>query len=174
MARKAEAKDLLKPVEAVAAANQETVEAVVKAGEEAAKGYDKAVAATKAQAVKASAAALENYDEFAKAGKDAFDAYMQSSTAMAKAVETLSKEILAFTQVSFENNAAAAKALMGAKTFQEVVELQTEYSRKNFDSIVAESSKLTELSVDIANQAIEPLKSQANQSVERLWKPLAA
>ena len=61
-----------------------------------------------------------------------------------------------------------------AKTFQEVVELQTEYSRKNFDSIVAESSKLTELSVDIANQAFEPLKSQVNQSVERLWKPLAA
>lgn len=207
MAKKAVAKDLLKPVEAAAAANQDTVEAVIKAGEDAAKGYEMAVAATKvqaekavaatkvqaekvvaatkaqaenavavttAQAEKASAAAFKGYDDAAAIGQQTLDAYVQSTTLFAKGFELFSREVLAFTQSSIENNAAVAQALFNAKSVQEVVDLQTEYSRKSFDSVVEESGKLTEMSMDVASKAMEPIKAQVDQNVEKLFKPLAA
>lgn len=174
MAKKAVAKDLLKPVEAAAAANQDTVEAVIKAGEDAAKGYENAVAATKVQAEKASAAAFKGYDDMAAVGKQTLDAYVKSGTVFAKGFELFSKEVLAFTQLSFESSTLAAQALINAKSLQEVVDLQTEYSRKSFDTVVEESGKLTEISMGVANKAMEPIKVQVDQNVEKFWKPLAA
>ena len=207
MAKKAVAKDLLKPVEAAAAANQDTVDAVIKAGEDAAKGYEMAVAATKvqaekavaatkvqaekvvaatkaqaekavavttAQAEKASAAAFKGYDDVAAMGQETLDAYVKSTTLFAKGFELFSREVLAFTQSSIENNAAVTQAMFSAKSMQELVDLQAEYSRKSFDSVVAESGKLTEMSMDVANKAMEPIKTQVDQNVEKLFKPLAA
>jgi hypothetical protein len=57
---------------------------------------------------------------------------------------------------------------------RELIDLQTDFSRSGFDSIVAESAKLTELSMSLANETIEPIQARLNANVEKLMKPLAA
>lgn len=161
-------------VEAAVAAGKETVDAV-KAGTAAAtKGYDEAVAATKANVEKASEAAFKGYDDIKGQGKDNLDAVVRANSVLAKGVETLGQEMIGFATASVAAQVAAAQALAGAKTFQVVIELQNTYARASFDQFVAESARLSELTLKVASETAEPLQARVKHTVETLFKPLAA
>ena len=163
------------PVEAAAAASQETFDTVLKAGTQAAtKGYEQAIAIAQEQVEKASETLFKRYDEAASFGKANVDACVTCSTVFAKGVESMSKELMGLAQSTVEANVATTKALFGAKTLRELIDLQTEFSRSRFDSLVAESAKLTELSMALANETIEPIQARMNATVEKLMKPIAA
>ncbi len=165
---------VMQPVEA-ATASKETMEAVVKAGTQAAtKSYEQAVAMAQEQVEKASSSVFNGYEEVASLGQETVDAYVQSTTVFAKAVEVMGKEMMNFAQSTAEANVANAQALFGATSLQELIDLQTEISRSRYDSLVTESAKLTELSMALANDAAEPIQARLNATVEKLMKPLAA
>ncbi|NIA72346.1 phasin family protein [Pelagibius litoralis] len=167
--------EAMKPVEAAVANGTETLEAVVKAGTQAAtKGYEQAVAMTQEQVAKASSTVFEGYDEVTSLSQGHMDACVQSSTVVAKGVEALGQEMVLFTQGTMKAGMLMVQALAGAKTLREMIDVQTEYSRSSFDSMLAESAKLTELSVALASEAIEPLQAQMTQTAEKMMKPLAA
>ncbi len=169
------AEEAMKPVEAAVAASTDTLEAVVKAGTQAAtKGYEQAVAMTQEQVEKASSSVFDGYEEAATLGKENMDAYVVSSTVVAQGFEAFGKEVISFAQAAVEANMAAAQALVAAKSFQEVIELQSEYSRNSIDSVVAESAKLTDISIALAHDAMEPLQTRVTVTVEKMIKPLAA
>ncbi len=171
----ASAQDALKPMEAAVNASKETVEAVVKAGTDAAtKQYEQAVSMTKENVDKASSAMFQGYDEFAELNKANVDAVITSTNTVAKGFESISKELMGFMQASVESNVVVAKKVIGAKNLQEVVDLQSDFARTSFDSLLAESAKLTELSVQVTNKAIEPLQTRAHVTVEKMMKPVAA
>lgn len=167
--------EAIEPVETAVSASQETMETMVKAGTQAAtKSYEQAIALTQEQVEKFSSSVFEGYDDIASLGKDNIDAYVQSTTVFAKGVEAMGKEMMSFAQTSLDSSVANAKALFGAKTLRELIDLQTDFSRTGFDSLVTESARLTELSVTLANETIEPLQVRLNANVEKMMKPLAA
>jgi phasin family protein len=167
--------ELIEPVEASVAASKETMEAVMKAGSQAAsKSYEQAVAMAQEQVEKASSSMFKGYDDVASYGKDNVDAYVQSTAVFAKGMEAMGKELMTFAQSALEANVANTKAMFGAKTVGELFELQTDFSRNHFDSLVSESAKLTELSMNLANDAMQPIQLRVNATVEQLMKPLAA
>lgn len=164
-----------KAVEAAVAVGKETVDAVVKAGTKAVtKGYDDAVAATKVNVAKASEAAVKGYDEVKVEGQVTFDAVTRASAVFTKGVEAFGQEVIAYAQNSVAQNVEAVKALTTAKTFKDVIELQTGFARTSFDRFLAESAKLSELSVKVATETVAPLQDRASVAAKKIWKPLAA
>ncbi len=153
---------------------KETIETFAVGADFAQKGYDRVLGATKEQVEKASVQAFKTYEEMSKFSKENLDAYVAASTVLAKGFESVSKAWFAFAQESMENSAQAAKALMGAKTLREAVDLQTDLAKSNFDKFIAESTKLSEMSVKVANEAFEPINARVNVAVEKLLKPIAA
>jgi len=149
-----------KPIEEAVAAGKQTVE--------------QAVAATKEQVEKASTAALKGYDEFAALNKETMDAYVKAGNVAAKGFETLGQEVYAFAQTQTEANVAAAKAMMTAKSLNELVEIQSDLARSQFDAYVAETTKVSEMSLKVANESVEPIQAQFNVVVEKMMKPVAA
>lgn len=169
------AEEAMKPVAAAVAAGQDTLEAVAKAGTQvASKGYEQAVAMTQEQVERASSTVFYGYDEVASLGKDNMDACVQCSALAAKGFEALGTEMLAFTQGAMQTGFSTAQALAAAKSLRELMDLQSAYSRSSFDSLVAESAKLTELSIAVTNEAMAPLQTRVTVTVEKLMKPLAA
>ena len=163
----------LKIAETAASAGAETVEAAVKTTTEAAtKTVSEVVAATKEQVEKTSKAAFTGYDELSSVNKENLDAVVEAGKIMAKGMEVLSREVMAFTKESIEANTAAATKLFAVSSVQEAIELQSEFARSNFDKAVAETSKLTEMSVKMANEAFEPLQTRMNLTVEKFMKPM--
>ena len=145
-----------KPIDDAVAAGKQTVE--------------QAVAATKEQVEKASSAALKSYEEATSMNKDNMDAFVQAANIWTKGLENMSKAYMAAAQTSVEASVNAGKALLAAKTVNEVVELQSDLVRNNFDTLVAEGTKLSELSFKVANETIEPLQTRFASTVEKLNK----
>ena len=163
------------PVEAAVAVGKETVEAVAKAGAQAASaGYEKAAAIATDQVDKTSKVMFKGYGDFASLGQDNVEAVIKSGNIAAKGFEALGREMMAYARYSLEGNVAATKAILGAKSLREVVDLQNEYTRKSFDHAMAESAKLTEMSVKVANEAIQPIQARVNVTVGKMIKPVAA
>ena len=105
--------------------------------------------------------------------KDAFDALVRSSEILARGAEALGKEYFAFAQDTATANSEAAKALLAARSLQEVADLQSRIVRTNIDKSVDESGKLSEMSLKIASEAFEPLQKQISVAVEAAIKPLS-
>lgn len=152
-----------------------TVETLVKAGQDAAaKGYEQVVVAAKEQVEKANAQLLKGYEEYAAFGKQNVDAFVQSGSIVAKGMEEMSKAVFAFTQASLEAGVATGKAMLAVKTLRELVDLQAGFAKSSLDGFVAEGTKLSEMGVKVANQALEPINARVHAAVEKLAKPAAA
>jgi phasin family protein len=153
---------------------ESTMNTIVEGAQLAQQNYEKIFGATRERVEKASQTAFKAVEDLQKLSKENLEAYVQASTIFAKGVEQLGKAWMAFTQEALEQSAAAAKALLGAKSVREAVDLQTEWAKSSFDKFVAESTKLSEQTVKTANEAFEPINARLTVAVEKLWKPIAA
>jgi phasin family protein len=164
-----------KTIEPAPPAEAKNVDAVAKAGiEAAAQPYEQAAAITKTHVEKASTMMFKGYDELNQLNKANLDAVVASTTTFAKGFEAISRELMSFAQGSIESNVTKSKKMFGVKNLQELFDLQSELARSNFDTLLSQSAKLTELSVQVTNEAFEPLQARAQASVEQLLKPVAA
>ena len=136
--------------------------------------FENMTSTTRDQFEKAQQTAYKTVGELTRFQKDNWEAFVSASQIATKGAETLSKAWIAFTKEALENAASTAKALIGAKTLREAVDLQQGFAKTHFDKFVAESTKLSEIGVKVANEAIGPLSARLNVAVEKVLKPVAA
>ena len=150
-------------MEGVVAASQEAFDNLMKSSTEQ---YEKAFGGAKTQLDEA----LKQYDQFTVFGKDNVDAVMAASNAYAKGFETLTSELLNLSKHSMEESIAATKALFGAKTLQEMIELQTTLARTTFDKMISQTTRVGEVATKVAQDAFEPLTNRVSHAVEKFTK----
>lgn len=174
-AKKTGAAKTTETLEAAAADQQKKIEAAVKAGADAfTQGYEQAYTTTKEQMDKVNEFAFKNYDELADFNKETVEAVIASSNVVAKGVEDFGQELVSYTQKAAEKNIETAKKLFAVKNVQDAMDLQAEWAKMAFDSFVAESTKLQDMSVEVGAKAAEPLNKQVNAAVEKFSKPITA
>jgi phasin family protein len=139
---------------------QSKTKAAPKTAEAPVEAFEQVVETTKAQVEKANEAVVKGYDEFAALQKESVDALIKASAIWAKGAEDFGKAYLALAQETAEANSEAAKALFSAKSFDEAIELQGEIARKSFDKSLSEGTKLSELSLKVANEAFQPIQQR--------------
>ena len=100
-----------------------------------------------------------NTDQMQKFGKDSMDMALASFGAWTKNAQAIATEVADYSKKSFEGSTAAWEKLMGAKSLEKVVEVQSEYLKSSYEDFVAQSSKLGELYADFAKQAYKPFES---------------
>ena len=135
--------------------------------------YEQVVETTRAQVEKANEAVVKGYDTFTAFQKDGVDALIKAGTIWAKGAEDLGKAYFAIAQENAEAGSEAAKALLSAKSLEEVVDLQGEIARKSFDKSLSEGVKLSELSLKVANEAFQPIQRQLTAAIETAVKVAA-
>ena len=76
--------------------------------------------------------------------KKNLEALIASVTAATKGAEALGAQAMAFSKAVFDTNVTAAKSLAGAKSVQEVVELQTAFAKSALETCMAEFGRMSE------------------------------
>jgi hypothetical protein len=61
-----------------------------------------------------------------------------------------------YTKKSFEETKSFVEKLSGAKSFDKVIEIQTEFAKTAYETFVTESQKITALYGDLAKQSYKP------------------
>jgi phasin family protein len=154
-------------VEKIIDSGKEHLEQAVKAGQEAAtKNYEKAVEFSK-KSVDESMKVLDDAAVFAKGNVEALIASAQVS---AKGFEQLTKAVTEYSKKSMADSQAAFKALSSAKTAKEFFDIHNASMKASYDAWVSESSKMTEMVVKMANDALAPLSNRAALATEKLTK----
>jgi phasin family protein len=116
---------------------------------------------------------FKGYADILQFSKDNLEALITSGNIVVRGVEDLSKTVVTLAKESLEDSVAASKALVGAKTLKEVVDLSSSLAKSNFDKVVAESSKFGQLSSKLAEEAYAPINSRVEAAVQKLTKSAA-
>jgi len=95
-------------------------------------------------------------EEMQKFGKDNMETAMSSFGAWGKSAQAIAAEVANYSKKSLEGSAAAWERLMGAKSLDKVMEVQSEYLKSSYEDFVAEATKLGGLYVDLAKEAYKP------------------
>jgi hypothetical protein len=102
---------------------------------------------------------LKNFDEFQKFGKDHMDSTLKAWGEVSRGVQAIATETADYSKKSFEEGSAALEKLMGARSFEKAVEIQTAYAKTAYEGFVAQATKLGELYADIAKESYKPFES---------------
>lgn len=136
--------------------------------------YETMIVASKEQVEKALKAGTEALETAMAAGKEQVDAIVSAGNVAAKGFETINAEVIAYTKGQIEEQISAAKAMMGAKTLQEFIELQNDFAKSAFEAYTAHTTKLSEVATKVAQDTFAPINAQVQATVEKMVKPLAA
>ena len=97
-------------------------------------------------------------EEMQKYGKDSMETMMSSFGAWSKSAQAIVVELTDFSKKSIEGSAAAWERLMGAKTLEKAMEVQSDYLKSSYEDFVAEATKLSELYAGLAKEAYKPFE----------------
>ena len=100
--------------------------------------------------------------------KKNLEAVVAAATASAKGAEVLGAQAMAFSKAMFESQVAAAKSLSGAKSIQEVVELQTAFAKTSLETYMSEFGKMSETVSASVKESMKPINERVTATVEKL------
>jgi len=127
-----------------------------------------------AEALSTPFAGFARYEELADLGRENFAAVLRANAAFSEGLEAIGKELIVYARTSFESAAETAAALLGAKTFEDLVQVNTDFAKAYVERLIERSQKLSEMSMKVANETLAPLGSRVEAAVQKFGKPLAA
>jgi len=97
-------------------------------------------------------------EEFQKMGKDNYDAVLRSYGELSKGFQAIGTRVTDYSKRAFEDATRAFEQLVGAKSFEHAIEIQSQYAKKAYDTWVAEASKIGEMYATVARDAYKPVE----------------
>ena len=101
---------------------------------------------------------MQQIDQIQKLGKDNVDAALKSFGVVSKGAQAIAVETADYAKKSFEQSTATLEKLVGAKTLDKAIEIQTAYAKSAYETFVAEATKMGELYTDLAKESYKPLE----------------
>src|SRR6185503_3208554 len=98
-------------------------------------------------------------DDVQKMSKDSMDATMKSFSAFSKTSQAIAAEFADYSKKSFEDGTKVMEKMLGAKSFDKAIEIQTDYAKTTYEGFVAEATKISELYADLAKETYKPFEA---------------
>jgi hypothetical protein len=106
---------------------------------------------------------MRNFDDFQKMGQTSMDSALNAFGEWNKGWQAIASEMGDYTKRSFEDGTATFEKLMGAKSLEQAIEIQSTYAKRCYDDYMQQMSKLGAMYADLAKEAAKPM--------ERLMQP---
>ena len=176
-----------KPAKPAAMEPTETIESAVAAGkkkivvkasvEATTKRVNKAIAMSKEQvnvAAKAGTEVLKSYEDVVGFGKESIDAVVTANVILVKGLQELNTQFFGNTTCSLEKNVEATKKLFTCKTPEDFFAIHNDLAKANFDDVLVEFQKMSNLSVKVADDFFARIGKQVDAAAEKITKQLVA
>ena len=113
--------------------------------------------------------ATPKFEDFQKFSKQQLEAVNAVAATVTKGFQEIAAESTDYSKKAFAANSAVVEKLLGAKSVETAIQIQTEYAKGVYEGFVAQATKLNELYVKLATEAFKPVEaalSTAGKSVE--------
>ena len=102
---------------------------------------------------------MKGFEEFQKLGKDNFEATVKTVGEVNKGFQAIATEVTDYSKKAFEDGTAIVEKLLGAKTLEQAIEIQTNYAKKAYEDYMAQAAKIGEMYADLAKEAYKPVET---------------
>lgn len=99
------------------------------------------------------------FDDIQKFGKEQFDAAAAATTNFTKTLQAIATETADYSKKSIESSSAFVEKLLGAKSYESAIQIQSDYWKSSYAGFVAEATKLSELYSSLAKEAFKPIEA---------------
>lgn len=106
---------------------------------------------------------IKTFEDLQSFGKDGFEAYVASATALTKGFQTIAIETADYSRKSFEKGAQALEKVLAAKSLDKAFEVQQGFAKEAYESYVSQLNRMGELYLAAAKEAYKPFESQFSQ-----------
>ncbi|KQZ54921.1 phasin family protein [Rhizobium sp. Root149] len=111
-----------------------------------------------------------NIEEANRKSKEAVDGVLKSYSEVAKSWQAIATETGEFSRKYMQDATSYFEQLMGVRTIEAALELQTNFAKSSYETAVAQTSKLTELYSELGKTLVKPLEAAASQSTSVFTK----
>jgi hypothetical protein len=101
---------------------------------------------------------IKNLDELQKINQTGMDTAMKMFGDWGKNWQVIAAEMNDYTKRSFEESTSTFEKLLGAKSMEQAVEIQTNYAKRAYDEYMHQMTKIGTLYADLAKEAYRPLE----------------
>ena len=137
---------------------QRNVETMQRAWEAAGETASELTARSMRQFARASGVTGEDSQRATEQSCANLERIVQSGTAIAGAMQSISREWLAFAQKRMHENIDSVDHLVSCRTPQELFTAQSDLVRNNIDDFIQSTRRVAELSLQMANEAAEKME----------------
>lgn len=102
---------------------------------------------------------MKAYEDIQKSGQENFDAAVKSFGEVNKGVQAIAGEVTDYTKKSIEEGTEAFEKLLGVKSVEQAIDIQTSYAKKAYDNYVSQVTKIGEMYAGIAKEAYKPVEA---------------
>jgi len=99
------------------------------------------------------------FEDVQKYGKEQFGAAAVATTNFAKTLQTIATETADYSKKALENNSVFMEKLLGAKSYDTAIQIQSEYLKTCYAGFVAQATKIGELYSKLAKEALKPVET---------------
>ncbi|MBV9348767.1 MAG: phasin family protein [Pseudolabrys sp.] len=102
---------------------------------------------------------VKNFEDLQQVSKENVETTLKAFGALSKQGQAIAVEITDYSKKAFEDGTAAFEKLLGVKSLDKAIEVQTEYAKTAYEAFVAEATKIGALYSDFAKEAYKPFET---------------
>lgn len=99
---------------------------------------------------------INAFEDIQKFGKENLDSAVKAFGVQQKGVQAIATEVADYSKKAIEAGSAQFEKLVGVKTLDKAIEIQTDYAKTAYEGYVAHATKLGELVTELAKEAAKP------------------
>jgi hypothetical protein len=96
--------------------------------------------------------------EYQKAAESGFEAASRSFTGANKSFQALAAEMMEYSKAAFDDAIRTWGQLIGVRTLEQAVQIQSDYAKRVYENHMAEMSKLGEMCAGMVRDASKPVE----------------
>lgn len=102
--------------------------------------------------------ATKPFEDMQRMNQVGVDAAMKMMGEWGKSWQAIAAEMTDYTKRSFEDGTHTVEKLMGAKSFEQALEIQSTYAKRAYDDYMHQMTKLGTMYTELAKEAYRPLE----------------
>jgi len=101
---------------------------------------------------------MKNFEDLQKLGQANMDSSMKLFGEMSKNWQAIAAEMSDYTKRSFEDGTATFEKLMGAKSLEQAMDIQTKFVKRSYDEYMHQMAKIGGMYAEIAKDMYRPVE----------------
>lgn len=97
------------------------------------------------------------FEDFQKFSKDQVEAFTAASSTLTKGLQDIAAETSDYSKKAFAAGTATYEKLLGARSVESAVQIQTEFAKQAYEGFVAQATRVSELYTRVASDALKPV-----------------